>query len=125
MDTLRKRLKYNNEEDLSRLIKMYLKNDSCDYNRNTIKHFEIGKKKPEGFQDHENVLALSFGGSTNMILHMCALSHELGGNLNHFDFDRLSKSTPLLAKFKPASDYNLTEFHAAGGVQILMKKLSN
>ncbi|GAF95832.1 unnamed protein product, partial [marine sediment metagenome] len=40
-------------------------------------------------------VALSFGGSTNMILHMCALSHEIGGNLNHFDFDELSKSTPL------------------------------
>ncbi|MFX1322908.1 MAG: dihydroxy-acid dehydratase [Promethearchaeota archaeon] len=70
-------------------------------------------------------VALSFGGSTNMILHMCALSHELGGNLDHFDFDRLSKSIPLLAKFKPASEYNLTEFHEAGGVQVLMKKLSN
>ncbi len=70
-------------------------------------------------------VALSFGGSTNMILHMCALSHELGGNLNHFDFDKLSKSIPLLAKFKPASEYNLTEFHEAGGVQVLMKKLSN
>ena len=69
-------------------------------------------------------VALSFGGSTNMILHMCALSHEIGGTLNHFDFDNLSKSVPLLAKFKPASDYNLTEFHNAGGVRVLMKKLS-
>jgi dihydroxy-acid dehydratase len=70
-------------------------------------------------------VAVSFGGSTNMILHMCALSHELGGKLNHFDFDRLSKSIPLLAKFKPVSEYNLTEFHEVGGVQVLMKKLSN
>jgi len=69
-------------------------------------------------------VALSFGGSTNMILHMCALSHEIGGNLNHFDFDELSKSTPLLAKFKPSSDYNLSEFHEAGSVKVLMKKLS-
>ncbi|MFX1445440.1 MAG: dihydroxy-acid dehydratase [Promethearchaeota archaeon] len=69
-------------------------------------------------------VALSFGGSTNMILHMCALSHEIGGNLNHFDFDLLSKSVPLLAKFKPASEYNLTEFHEAGGVKVLMKKLA-
>jgi len=68
-------------------------------------------------------VALSFGGSTNMILHMCALSHEIGGSLNHFDFDILSKSVPLLAKFKPASEYNLTEFHEAGGVRVLMKKL--
>jgi len=69
-------------------------------------------------------VALSFGGSTNIILHMCALSHEIGGNLNHFDFDELSKSTPLLAKFKPSSDYNLSEFHEAGSVKVLMKKLS-
>ncbi|MEE9378043.1 MAG: dihydroxy-acid dehydratase [Candidatus Lokiarchaeia archaeon] len=70
-------------------------------------------------------VALSFGGSTNMILHVCALSHEIGGNLNHFDFDRISKSVPLLAKFKPSSEYTLSEFHEAGGVKVIMKKLSN
>lgn len=70
-------------------------------------------------------VALSFGGSTNMILHLCALSHEIGGNLTHDDFDNLSKSVPLLAKFKPASDYNITDFHKAGGVSALMKKLSS
>jgi len=78
---------------------------------------------------HESInnackIALSFGGSLNMILHMCTLSHEIGGNLNHFDFDEFSKSVPLLAKFKPSSEYNLSEFHEAGGVKVLMKKLS-
>jgi dihydroxy-acid dehydratase len=68
-------------------------------------------------------VALSIGGSTNIILHMCALSHEIGGNLNHFDFDSLSKNTPLLAKFKPTSEYNISEFHKVGGVMVLMKKL--
>ena len=68
-------------------------------------------------------VALSVGGSTNVILHMCALSHEIGGDLNHFDFDTLSKNTPLLAKFKPSSEYNLSEFHKVGGVMVLMKKL--
>jgi len=69
-------------------------------------------------------VALSFGGSSNMILHLCALSHEIDGNLNHFDFDRISKSVPLLAKFKPSSEYTLSEFHEAGSVKVLMKKLS-
>jgi dihydroxy-acid dehydratase len=68
-------------------------------------------------------VALSFGGSTNMILHMCALSHEIGGSLNHFDFNILSETTPLLAKFKPASEYNLSEFHKVGGVTVMMKKM--
>jgi len=79
---------------------------------------------PESIENAIKV-ALSFGGSTNMVLHMCALSHEIGGATNHFDFDSLSKSVPLLAKFKPASEYNLTEFHEAGGVGVLMKKLSS
>ncbi|MHA1884948.1 MAG: dihydroxy-acid dehydratase, partial [Promethearchaeota archaeon] len=69
-------------------------------------------------------IALSFGGSTNMVLHMCALSYEIGNPLNHFYFDDLSKSVPLLAKFKPASEYTLTEFHEAGGVRAMMKKMS-
>ncbi len=68
-------------------------------------------------------VALAIGGSTNMILHMCALSKEIGGKLNHFDFDSLSKSVPLLGKFKPASEYNLSEFHEAGGVRVLLKKI--
>jgi dihydroxy-acid dehydratase len=69
-------------------------------------------------------VSLAFGGSTNMILHMCALSHEIGGDLDHFEFDRLSRTVPLLAKFKPASEITLTEFHNVGGVKVLMKKLS-
>ena len=69
-------------------------------------------------------MALALGGSSNMILHICALSHEIGGELDHFDFDELSRAVPLLAKFKPASSYNLTDFHNAGGVGVLMKKLS-
>ncbi|TXT64899.1 MAG: Dihydroxy-acid dehydratase [Promethearchaeota archaeon] len=69
-------------------------------------------------------VSLAFGGSTNMILHMCALSHEIGGDLDHFEFDRLSRTVPLLAKFKPASEITLTEFHNVGGVKVLMKILS-
>ena len=70
-------------------------------------------------------VALAVGGSSNIILHMCALSHEIGGVLNHFDFEELNKSTPLLAKFKPSSNYNINDLHEAGGVKVLMKKLSN
>jgi dihydroxy-acid dehydratase len=97
---------------------------------NTIVNMVENKIKALNLITHKSIInackvALAFGGSTNMILHMCALSHEIGGNLNHFDFNDLSKSVPLLAKFKPSSEYNLTEFHEAGGVKVLMKKLSN
>jgi len=70
-------------------------------------------------------VALAIGGSSNIVLHMCALSHEIGGVLNHFDFEELSRTTPLLAKFKPSSNYNINDLHEAGGVKVILKKLSN
>ncbi len=68
-------------------------------------------------------VALAIGGSSNMVLHMCALASELDIKLIMDDFDNLSKTTPLLAKFKPASDLTLTDFHEAGGVYGVLKRL--
>ncbi|MBI4833043.1 MAG: dihydroxy-acid dehydratase, partial [Candidatus Lindowbacteria bacterium] len=67
---------------------------------------------------------LSFGGSTNAVLHLPAIAAEMGIELPLGEFDRLSRSTPLLCKFKPASTFNLLDFHEAGGVPALMKELS-
>ncbi|TXT53396.1 MAG: Dihydroxy-acid dehydratase [Promethearchaeota archaeon] len=69
-------------------------------------------------------VALSLGGSTNMILHMCALAREINLTIDHFTFDEISKKTPLLTKLKPASNYTVSDFHNAGGIRMLMKKLS-
>jgi dihydroxy-acid dehydratase len=40
------------------------------------------------------------------------------------DFDRLSRTTPLLCRFKPASELNLLDFHQAGGMSALMHELA-
>ena len=69
-------------------------------------------------------VCLSVGGSTNMMLHLPALAHDSGESLTLSDFDRLSRHTPLLARFKPASKFTMLDFHEAGGVQALMKELS-
>jgi len=39
------------------------------------------------------------------------------------DIDRLSRSVPLVAKFKPASSLNLVDYHRAGGVAAAMKAI--
>jgi dihydroxy-acid dehydratase len=66
---------------------------------------------------------LAFGGSTNAMLHLPAIAAEVGVAVTPDDFDRLSRVTPLLAKFKPASRYNITDFHEAGGVRGLLLQL--
>ena len=70
-------------------------------------------------------VAVSIGGSTNMLLHVPAIAHEAGITISPDLFDEISKETPLLAKFKPASRFNLLDFHEAGGVPALMKELEN
>lgn len=66
----------------------------------------------------------AIGGSTNMVLHLGALATELGYDLTLEDWDRIGRETPLLAKFKPASAYTVSDFGRAGGVPALLKRLA-
>lgn len=68
------------------------------------------------------VSALS--GSTNAVLHIIALAYYLGHDLDMPTFDRIQASVPVVAKFKPSSDFNLTDFHGVGGILTLMKSIS-
>ena len=63
MGALKERLAFNGEEDFLKLTRKYLSDDSCDYNRNTRSHFAVATRQPKSFQNHPEVLALSFGGS--------------------------------------------------------------
>jgi len=66
----------------------------------------------------------AIGGSTNAVLHLAALSTELGSEIHLDDWDRLGRETPLLARFKPASPYTVSDFGRAGGVPALLKQLA-
>jgi dihydroxy-acid dehydratase len=68
-------------------------------------------------------VAVAIGGSTNMMLHMSALAAERGLCLPLDRFDELSRQTPLLATFKPASHLTMSDLDAAGGVPAVMKVL--
>lgn len=67
--------------------------------------------------------ALAVGGSTNLVLHTLALARELGIPLRLDDFDRLSRETPLVARFKPASPLTVTDLDEAGGVRAVLSVL--
>ncbi len=60
------------------------------------------------------------GGSTNAILHVLAFASLMGVDLDLAAFDRLQASVPLVAKFKPSAQYNMDDYHAAGGVRALL-----
>jgi dihydroxy-acid dehydratase len=68
-------------------------------------------------------LSSAIGGSTNTVLHLPAVAYEAGFELSMDDIQRLAKETPHLAKMNPAAPQNLGDFHAAGGVPAVLKRL--
>lgn len=63
------------------------------------------------------------GGSTNAQLHICALAKVMGIALDLREFDALQKDVPVIAKFKPSSPYNISDYDKAGGVGATMKAI--
>ena len=74
----------------------------------------------------ENAIACvcASGGSTNAVLHLIALAHELGIELTIDDFERISRATPLFADLKPGGRFVATDLFAAGGVPLILKRLA-
>jgi dihydroxy-acid dehydratase len=74
----------------------------------------------------ENAIACvcASGGSTNAVLHMIALARELDIELEMDDFERISRATPLFADLKPGGRFVATDLYAAGGVPVILKRLS-
>ena len=64
------------------------------------------------------------GGSTNAVLHLIALAHELDIELDMDDFERISRETPLYADLKPGGRFVATDLYAAGGVPVVLKRLA-
>ncbi|MGD9666987.1 MAG: dihydroxy-acid dehydratase [Synergistaceae bacterium] len=57
------------------------------------------------------------GGSSNAQIHICALSRVMGiDNISLKEFDDIQKDVPVIAKFKPSSQYSIYDYHRAGGV---------
>jgi dihydroxy-acid dehydratase len=65
------------------------------------------------------------GGSTNGVLHLLAIAHELGIGLELEDFDRIAERTPIVADLKPGGRFVATDLHAAGGVALVARELLN
>ncbi|TNF15289.1 MAG: phosphogluconate dehydratase [Rhodobacteraceae bacterium] len=66
---------------------------------------------------------MATGGSTNHILHLPAMARAAGIILDLEDFDDVSSVVPLLAKVYPNGLADVNHFHAAGGLQFMIRHL--
>jgi dihydroxy-acid dehydratase len=73
----------------------------------------------------ENAIAAvaATGGSTNGVLHLLAIAHEFGIDLDIDEFGAVADRTPIVADMKPGGRYSASELYDAGGVGLVMREL--
>jgi dihydroxy-acid dehydratase len=67
----------------------------------------------------------SIGGSTNGLIHLCAIAGRIGYRIDLDDFDRLGRNVPVLVDLKPSGKHYMEHFHEAGGLPRVMKELAD
>lgn len=67
---------------------------------------------------------MGIGGSSNTVLHLTAIAHEAGIELDAPLFDKISARTPYITKLAPAGTYHMQDLNEAGGIPAVMHELS-
>ena len=65
----------------------------------------------------------AISGSTNCLLHLPAIAHELGIELDGTDFDRLHRGAKYLLDIRPTGKWPAEFFCYAGGVPAIMEEI--
>ncbi|MDQ6815224.1 MAG: dihydroxy-acid dehydratase [Bacteroidota bacterium] len=66
----------------------------------------------------------AIGGSTNFVLHLLAIAGRIDVELSLNDIDKFSTNIPLIANLQPSGSYFMEDFYYAGGLQAVLKELS-
>jgi dihydroxy-acid dehydratase len=66
---------------------------------------------------------MALGCSTNSVLHLFALAHELGLEIGLQTVNEISGRTPNLCRLAPAGGHHVQDLDAAGGVYAVMREL--
>ncbi len=67
---------------------------------------------------------MALGCSTNTVLHVPALAHEAGIELNLDLFNEVSRKTPHIVSLSPGGAHHVQDLDLAGGVMAVMKELA-
>jgi len=68
-------------------------------------------------------IIMALGGSTNAVMHLLAMAHSVGVELDLKTFQEISDRTPYLADLKPSGKYLMENLHEVGGTPAVMKLL--
>jgi dihydroxy-acid dehydratase len=72
-----------------------------------------------------SVVLQATSGSTNALVHLAAIAGRAGIRYDLDELDRVGRSTPVLLDLKPAGSNFMEDFHAAGGLPALWRRLKD
>ncbi len=67
----------------------------------------------------------AIAGSSNALLHLPTVAHELGIDIEPELFDAIHRNIPYLVNIKPSGVYPAEYFHLAGGVPAVMEQIKD
>ncbi len=78
-------------------------------------------------ESFENAIMVhaAISGSTNSLLHIPAIAHELGLTIDAVTFDRIHKNAHYLLDIRPAGKWPAQYFYYAGGVPRIMEEIKS
>ncbi|WP_136660758.1 dihydroxy-acid dehydratase [Nitratireductor sp. XY-223] len=79
---------------------------------------------PESVENALRVLQ-AVSGSTNAVIHLAAIAGRMGIEIDPEHFNRLSDETPVLVDLKPVGAGYMEDFHAAGGLEGVLRGLKD
>jgi len=72
-----------------------------------------------------SVVLQAISGSTNALVHLAAIAGRAGIAYDLKELDDVGRSTPVLLDLKPAGNNFMEDFHAAGGLPTLWRRLKS
>lgn len=71
------------------------------------------------------VIHAAISGSSNSLLHIPAIAHEFGIEIDEETFDRIHRYAPYLLNIRPAGKWPAEYFYYAGGVPAIMEEVKD
>lgn len=106
-----------------------LKQAAYDAGKQLMKLVETGiaAKDIVTMESLENAIMVhaAISGSTNAVMHIPAIAHEFGFEIDADTFDRMHRGAHYLLNIRPAGDWPAQYFYYAGGVPRVMEEIKS
>ena len=71
------------------------------------------------------VVLQAIGGSTNALIHLCAIARRAGCPIDLDEFDRYGHDVPVLVNLKPSGEHYMEHLHQAGGLPRVLREIAD